>query len=219
MTLIATAFAAAGVADGGVGPIVAACSVPLALFALTGRHLSEHPFPRLGAANAITLVRAGLVGVLAAFVLADAISRTALVFAGGLAFALDGVDGWVARRTGTASAFGARLDMELDGLFVLVLGGLSARLAEVGPWVFTAGLARYAFLGAMAVWPFMNRPLPPTRRRPWACGIGVGLLVGSLAPVPLALAGACAALGVAAIVGSFAIDVGWLVVHREDGPW
>ncbi|MEM7789707.1 MAG: CDP-alcohol phosphatidyltransferase family protein, partial [Bacteroidota bacterium] len=67
--------------------------------------------------------------------------------------------------------------------------------------------------------PFMARPLPPTRRRPWACGIGVGLLVAALAPLGYGLPELCAAGGAATIVGSFAIDVAWLVRHRGGGPW
>ncbi len=37
------------------------------------------------------------------------------------ALILDGVDGWVARRTGTANDAGARLDMEVDAALILVL--------------------------------------------------------------------------------------------------
>jgi phosphatidylglycerophosphate synthase len=40
--------------------------------------------------------------------------------------ALDGLDGWLARRFGLASAYGARFDMEVDGFLILVLALLVA---------------------------------------------------------------------------------------------
>lgn len=197
-----------------------AASVPLAWIALTASHIEEHAHDRLGPANQITALRAVLVGVLAALVFeAPVLEPWTLVFAAGLVFGLDGVDGLVARRTGTASPFGARLDLELDGLFVLVLCGLVQTVTDAGAWVWSAGLARYAFIASARVAPFMARPLPPARRRPWACGIGVGLLVAALAPLDFGLPELCAAVGVATIVGSFAIDVAWLLRHREGGPW
>ena len=42
---------------------------------------------------------------------------------------LDLVDGWVARRTGTASPFGARFDLETDAALILVLSWLVWRTA------------------------------------------------------------------------------------------
>ncbi|MEN0061689.1 MAG: CDP-alcohol phosphatidyltransferase family protein [Myxococcota bacterium] len=223
LTLLGTAsFAGFLVISETVSPlaILRSISVPLALAGLAGPYLASHPHPVLGPANQLTLVRAGLVGGLAAFMFeADHASSIALTAVACLAFGLDGIDGWLARRTGTASPFGAQLDMELDGLFVVVLCGLAITMTGAGPWVWAAGLARYVFVGAAAIWPFMSRPLPPTRRRPWACGLGVGLLIGGLAPVPSWLALGCVFLGVATLVGSFAIDAWWLVRHREDGPW
>ena len=190
------------------------------LFVTTAPHLGSHPHRVVGLANHLTLARAVMVAVLAALVFdAEASWRPGLVVTASVAFGLDGVDGWLARRLGTASEFGARLDMELDALFVLVLCGLAATVSGAGPWVWAAGLSRYLFVGAAAVWPFMARPLPPTRRRPWACGLGIGLLIGSLAPLPEWITALAAAAGVVAIVGSFAIDVGWLVRHREAPAW
>ena len=43
-----------------------------------------------------------------------------------VALALDWVDGQVARRTGTCSAFGARFDMETDAFLILVLSAYAA---------------------------------------------------------------------------------------------
>ena len=99
----------------------------------------------LGAANRVTLTRATLVGGVTALV-ADALVGPAHVAAmvglAVVALVLDGVDGWVARRTGTVSALGARFDMEVDAFLILVLSVYVA--GTVGPWVLAIGAARYA---------------------------------------------------------------------------
>ena len=56
------------------------------------------------------------------------------------------MDGWVARRTDSVTAFGARFDGEVDAFLILVLS--VAVSAAVGWWVVVAGLARYAFWAA-----------------------------------------------------------------------
>ena len=73
-----------------------------------------------------------------------------LVALAAVALVLDYVDGRVARRTGTASALGARLDGEVDAFLILVLSVYVAPSA--GAWVLAIGAARYAFL--VAGWPF-----------------------------------------------------------------
>ena len=69
--------------------------------------------------------------------------------------------GWtaqVARRTGTASAFGARFDMEVDAFLILVLSVYVAR--PLGAWVLAIGLARYVLLLAERLLPWLRRPVP-----------------------------------------------------------
>ena len=68
---------------------------------------------------------------------------------GDVALVLDWVDGQVARRTGTVTAFGARFDMEVDAFLILVLSVYVA--GSFGPWVLAIGLARYALLAAERV--------------------------------------------------------------------
>ncbi|MBX2801101.1 MAG: CDP-alcohol phosphatidyltransferase family protein [Myxococcales bacterium] len=191
-----------------------AATVPVLLLLLVAPHLREHTLHRLGAANRLTLLRSVLVSVMAAFVLEPAAElwSWALVGLACAAFALDWVDGRVARATGTASPFGARLDEELDGLTVLVLAALALTLGRAGIWVLLAGLARYLYLAATRVFPFMAKPLPHTPRRAIACGLGVTALLACLAPWSLVWFGpALAATGTIILVGSFAIDVVWLV--------
>jgi phosphatidylglycerophosphate synthase len=66
---------------------------------------------------------------------------------------LDLLDGWLARRTGQSSEFGARYDMETDALFVLVLAVLLFTRGIAGSWVIMAGLWRYLYVLAPACFP------------------------------------------------------------------
>ncbi len=83
---------------------------------------------------------------------------TALVALSAVALVLDWVDGQVARRTHTESAFGARFDMEVDAFLILVLSVYVA--TSVGAWVLAIGLARYLLLAAERVLPWLRRPTP-----------------------------------------------------------
>jgi len=166
-------------------------------------------------ANLVTGTRAVLVAGVAAAGLAPPTPRLAatLVAVGAGAALLDLVDGWVARRTGTATPFGARFDMEVDAALVLVLSGLLWRFGVTGPWVLAAGLMRYVFVAAAGPWPWLARPLPPSRRRQTICVVQIVALLVALAPVvPPPLAVAAAASGLVALTSSFAVDVAWL--HR-----
>jgi len=106
-----------------------------------------------------------------------------LPFAVGMtAFLLDGVDGWVARRLGCQTAAGARFDMELDAVLLLVLTLWLLRLDLAGAWVLAIGAWRYAFILAGYWRPALRRPLPPSQRRRMICGVQTGALVVLLAP-------------------------------------
>ena len=130
-------------------------------------------------------------------------------FAGtAMLLALDGVDGAAARREGLASAYGARFDLEVDAALILVLSALAHGLGKAGPWVLAIGLMRYGFMLARLAWPALARPLSPSRRRSAVCALQVVLLGLLLAPVVTPpLSAALAGLALAALGGSFAIDV------------
>src|SRR5205814_5171902 len=89
---------------------------------VTARMRSDQPamFP----ADWVTLTRALLIAGVTGLV-ADSFSRpisiTALVALSSVALALDAVDGQVARRTGTVTPVGARIDSEADAFLILVL--------------------------------------------------------------------------------------------------
>ena len=176
----------------------------------------HHPYPRFGAANYVTLVR----GLMTAFLLylavrppTSALAWVAGWTAGAIA-ALDGVDGWLARREQMPSAFGARFDMETDAALLLVLSILVWRYDKAGAWVLLIGLMRYLFFAAGWVMPWLNRPLTPTRRgRVVAVTQMVTLAVILVMPRPVASTAAAVALTL--LVWSFAIDVRRLWMARS----
>jgi phosphatidylglycerophosphate synthase len=143
---------------------------------------------QLGPADRVTLLRLVLAVVVAALAAADALghgSTPALVSVATIALLLDAVDGFVARRTGTASAFGARFDMEVDAFLILVLSAHVGR--TVGWWVLAIGLARYLLWVAGLVWPWLRGPTPPRR---WAKVVaavqGIVLVVVAAGVLPTA---------------------------------
>ena len=175
---------------------------------------AELPGRGLGAANRVTLGRAMVTLPVAALV-----GQTAIHDDGGhwwvivlstAVMVTDGFDGWTARRTGTATPYGARFDMELDSVLMLALALLVAMSGKVGAWVVAAGVPRYLFVAAGWLYPPLAAPLPPSRRRQTVCVVqGTALLValGPIIPPPAAVAAAL--LGLAALVYSFGVDVLW----------
>ncbi|MDJ0983355.1 MAG: YceI family protein [Kiloniellales bacterium] len=173
------------------------------------------PDKRFGCANGVTLARAILICPLAgALVLAALDPPLAwLFFALALvAFLLDGVDGWVARRRRECTHFGARFDMETDALFVLVLSLLVFSAGKAGPWILLSGLLRYLFVLASLAWAPLRAPLAPSLRRKAICALQVGALVICLAPiVPAVWSAWLAAIGLTALIASFLRDVSGLI--------
>ena len=166
----------------------------------------------LGPADRVTLARATLVGGVAALV-TDAFLRPAavatLVVLATVALILDGVDGWVARRTGTVSELGARFDMEVDAFLILILSLYVAN--SVSLWVLVIGAARYAFAAAGWLLPWMRATLPRRYwRKPVAAiqGIALTLAIAALLPRPWIDVVIIAALLL--LTESFGRDVWWL---------
>lgn len=212
--LVAVALVALGLGPflhtGGRYPLVATLVFAAMGALVIGGIGSGHPFPRFGAANYVTMLRASLVALVAGLVaesptvhIAWVVVATTTVLA-----ALDGVDGWLARRTRMASAFGARFDMEVDAFFILLLSVLVWRFDKAGAWVLACGLMRYAFVAAGWVLPWMAGPLTPTFRGKFVAVLQVVGLATALAPAVLSpLSDAVAAMTLAALAWSFAVDV------------
>ena len=127
---------------------------------VTARMRSDQP--AIHPADWVTLTRALLIAGVAGLV-ADSfgrpVSTTALVTLSAIALALDAVDGQVARRTGTATPLGARIDGEVDAFLILLLSIVVSR--DYGSWVLAIGAARYALLLAGWLIPWLAAPLPP----------------------------------------------------------
>jgi phosphatidylglycerophosphate synthase len=160
----------------------------------------------------VTAARTILIGVVTALVvdsLAHPPAVAAIVALVVVALLLDGVDGQVARRTGTTSAFGARFDMEADSFLVLVLSVYVAPTA--GWWVLTIGAMRYAFL--LGIWStrWMRGTLPPRYwRKVVAATQGVALVTATAGVLPFRATLVLLLVAFALLVESFGRDVRWL---------
>lgn len=170
----------------------------------------------LGAANRVTLVRVLLSLPVAAVALLPVAGSEGLRWwiAGmaTLALSLDGVDGWIARRTGTSSPFGARFDMETDAALLMALSLLAWRFDRAGIWVLAIGGMRYAFVGAGVFLHRLRGELPPSFRRKLVCVIQGVALVGTMIPhLPDRGSELLAAGALLALTGSFGVDTLYLM--------
>ncbi len=167
------------------------------------RRVHVGPF---GPADLVTLTRA-LVGVGVAVLVVRSfghhVPTALLVTLAAVALVLDAVDGWVARRTGTVSLFGARFDMETDAALLLVLSTYVA--GDLGLWVLAIGLARYVFLAARLPLPWLRGQAPP---RPWCKTVaalqGIVLVVAASGLLPDTVATALLLVALALLTESFA---------------
>ena len=143
---------AGGVAVVMRGPWPLAIGVGLSFLGVVGSAVGRWtPRGRFGPANAVTAGRLILILLLAMF--AHRLSSRVLATGFLLALLLDLLDGYVARQGGHASAFGARFDMEVDAVFVLVVGYLLWLRAGLGFWVLSAGLLRYVYVLTLVLVP------------------------------------------------------------------
>jgi phosphatidylglycerophosphate synthase len=177
---------------------------------VAARRRSDQPaiFP----ADWVTLTRLMLIAGVTGLV-ADSFSRpvsvTALVTLSAVALALDAVDGQVARRTGTATPLGARIDGEADAFLILVLSIAVSR--DYGGWVLVIGAARYAFLLAGWLIPFLRAPLGPRFWRKVVAAVQGVVLTVAASGVTSRLVGMVAvAVALLLLAESFGRDVTWL---------
>jgi phosphatidylglycerophosphate synthase len=134
-----------------------------------------------------------------------------------VALVLDLVDGPLARRTGTATALGARFDGEIDAFLILALSVYVA--PAYGAWVLAVGAARYVFLAGEWLLPWMRAPLPRRHWRRVVAGTqGVVLTVAAADLLPHTLMEVLLAAALALLAASFSSVVWWLWRHRADAP-
>lgn len=208
---------------GGVFSAPASIAVSALVYAimavLIGHFWTARRLP-FGWPNRVTLVRAALVAALAGtlvFPKAAGQHGAALAAVAIATLLLDGVDGWLARRTGSATAFGARFDMEVDALLILVLCLAVVLTGKAGPWVLAIGLMRYGFILAGYWWTALKAPLAPSRLRQGICVLqGLVLSLCLLPAVPPSWAAVMAALALGALAWSFVRDS--LSLMRRHGP-
>lgn len=182
---------------------------------LVGHSLSRGDYPHdvFGLHNSVTLVRGALISLLFGTVFATEIVSPWLVFGiGAVALTLDGVDGWLARRAGLQSKFGARFDVETDAALAATLSLWLMVSDTTGMEVLILGFTRYVFVAVAWVVPCLNAELHPSMRRKIICVIQIGTLILLVLPViPSVLVLTLAFCASSALLYSFAIDVFWLL--------
>lgn len=162
LTQVALLAALSGTVGLGVAGGLAGLAYGVATVGLLSRALRRTGAAALGPADLVTLARSVLVGGIAALVadsFAGPVPVGALTALAVVALVLDAVDGRVARYTRTVSAVGARFDMEVDSVLVLLLSVYVAR--SLGVWVLAIGSVRYAHWVAGRVLPWLHAPVPP----------------------------------------------------------
>ncbi|MGH8220279.1 MAG: CDP-alcohol phosphatidyltransferase family protein [Steroidobacteraceae bacterium] len=165
----------------------------------------------------ITLLRATLVGGIAALV-ADALDRPVpvltLVALAAVALALDTVDGGVARRTHTVTRLGGRFDMEVDAWLILVLSVYVAQ--GVGAWVLAIGAARYVFVAAGWLLPWMRAAARPRHWNKVVAAIqGIVLTVAAADVLPRVIIKVVLVIAAALLAESFGREILSLWRHRQ----
>ena len=161
-------------------------------------------YPGLGAANAVTLARGFLIGILGGLACLGPPPlphpwAPGLLYAASLAGDL--LDGALARRTGRATDLGRILDRELDAFGVLAAAVLAVRLGRLPPWFVLVGAAHFLFLGYGWVLGRPGRRAPALPAAPFTRYAGAAMMVllaAALFPFPpgpfLAAAGTAAAV-------------------------
>ena len=142
--LLAVALATSRLAGLPAAYLLQAAALYALLAALVVRHAPDAlPGRGLGPANRITLGRAALALAIMPLALRPGPLGAPvywwIIGVSTAAMVLDGFDGWAARRTGTATPFGARFDVELDAALLMALSVLVWRSGAAGPWVLLIG--------------------------------------------------------------------------------
>jgi phosphatidylglycerophosphate synthase len=185
--------------------------------ALLTRGLRRGGAARFGPANTATAVRSTLVGLVTALVatsLTETISVPLLIGLTVPALALDAVDGWLARRTHTATELGARFDMEVDAFLILALSVYVSQ--QLGWWVLALGLMRYAYVAAGWALPWLQTTVPPRYwRKVVAAFAGIALTAVASGGFPAWIDWLATVTALGLLIESFGRDVVWQFgVHR-----
>ncbi|THF49613.1 CDP-alcohol phosphatidyltransferase family protein [Allorhizobium terrae] len=207
----------------GNGTIISAASLLLFIFVWVIYALPSHNHRRFGPANVVTAIRAAIVCLVGTTVLFSGErlllepALPALIALAISALALDWVDGYLARRSRLASPLGARFDMEIDALFILVLSVTALLLEKAGLWVLLIGLMRYGFVLAQYPFSWLRVPLQDSFRRKLICVVQVGALCIIMLPfITPPVSTVIAAVALLLLSYSFAADVLYLLRHADE---
>lgn len=171
----------------------------------------------LGWGNALTLARGVAYGLMAGFLFAprpDGLLAWAPAILYSTAVAADYFDGFLARMTNHQTLLGELLDIEFDGLGILVAMALAVQYGQLPEAILLLAVSRPLFLWGMK-WRdrrgLTNHPMHPSDERRIAAGLLMGFMGVVLWPVfaPPATYIAGAVFG-GAVAASFLRD--WLVV-------
>jgi phosphatidylglycerophosphate synthase len=180
---------------------------------LAGLWRGAYPHDTLGFCNVATAARGAGICVLAGLTfVSNAVAELGWILVGlaSLTLLLDALDGWLARRSGLHSRFGARFDVESDVAFSIVLAVLLWQADKVGLWFVAIGLLRPAYLVASVFLPALRIPLPDAFWRKCMAAIQMSLQVALLTPfVQPPFSGTIAATLLLVMVLSFAVDIRW----------
>ena len=171
----------------------------------------DFPHASLGLCNIATLGRLVLVGILLIALLGGVTPNWMTFALAVIALSLDGVDGWLARKQGLASDFGARFDVEVDAAFALLLAVSAAVAGAAEPSVVLLGLPYYLFVAASVAFPWLAQPLPDRFSRKAVCVLQIAALI--VLQVPIIAPGQLGLLILAVTAGliwSFGHDIVWL---------
>ncbi len=156
---------------------------------LNHRTMETDVLARLGPGTLLTLLRGILVAPLAGLLFLPRLEGTwawlpaILYTASDLA---DYFDGFLARRTRLATRLGEALDMELDGLGLLLAVALAIHYRQLPVGFLAVGLARYAYQLWTLALPRLGRRLrdiPPSMARRAIAGLEMGFISAALWPI------------------------------------
>ena len=180
--------------------------------------------PTLGAANLVTMARAALTASLAGFLFLTPImtAGAAWDWLPGLVYlcvvVMDGVDGRVARTTGSVTCLGAHLDTQADALGLLLAGLLLVVSAKAPlPYLWVGG-GYYVLQLAIRLRRAAGRPVAPVPPRPdarWVAGCQMVFAALALTPVLKPEASQPAAWVMTLALG-FSLGKDWQIICRSE---
>jgi len=152
--------------------------------------LDNHPYTRLGTANRITLLRGWLIGATAGFLAilpfqahAGLLYVPAVLYT--VAAALDGLDGYVARRQQQTTRLGTELDTVMDAFGLLIAPLVAVFTGKLPAVYLLVSAAYYLFQWGIRWRQQRGRPvyaLPPSQVRRYLAGAQMVLVALALWP-------------------------------------